>query len=63
MTKDFWYELAGQPEAVAQIRRAVAERDEGVFHSWLITGPPGSGRCGTAVSRSGLRDLPLLHLG
>jgi DNA polymerase-3 subunit delta' len=44
MTKDFWYELAGQPEAVAQIRRAVAERDEGVFHSWLITGPPGSGR-------------------
>ncbi len=44
MTRDFWYELAGQPEAVAQIRRAVAERDVGVFHSWLITGPPGSGR-------------------
>ncbi|MEY4451917.1 MAG: hypothetical protein RLZZ380_1038 [Actinomycetota bacterium] len=44
MTKDFWYELAGQPEAVAQVRRAVAERDQGVFHSWLITGPPGSGR-------------------
>lgn len=44
MTRDFWYELAGQPEAVAQIRRAVAERDIGVFHSWLITGPPGSGR-------------------
>ena len=44
MTRDFWYELAGQPEAVAQIRRAVAERETGVFHSWLITGPPGSGR-------------------
>jgi DNA polymerase-3 subunit delta' len=44
MTKDFWYELAGQPEAVAQVRRAVSERDQGVFHSWLITGPPGSGR-------------------
>lgn len=44
MTKDFWYELAGQPEAVVQVRRAVAERDGGVFHSWLITGPPGSGR-------------------
>ena len=44
MTRDFWYELAGQPEAVAQIRRAVAERESGVFHSWLITGPPGSGR-------------------
>jgi DNA polymerase-3 subunit delta' len=44
MTKDFWYELAGQPEAVTQVRRAVAEREQGVFHSWLITGPPGSGR-------------------
>lgn len=44
MTHDFWYELEGQPEAVAQVRRAVAEREEGVFHSWLITGPPGSGR-------------------
>jgi len=44
MTRDFWYELAGQPEAVAQIRRAVSERESGVFHSWLITGPPGSGR-------------------
>jgi len=44
MTKDFWYELVGQPEAVAQVRRAVAEREQGVFHSWLITGPPGSGR-------------------
>lgn len=44
MAKDFWYELAGQPEAVTQIRRAVDHRENGVFHSWLITGPPGSGR-------------------
>lgn len=44
MGKDFWYELAGQPEAVEQIRRAVEHRADGVFHSWLITGPPGSGR-------------------
>ena len=44
MNKDFWYELAGQPEAVAEVQRAVANRANGVFHSWLITGPPGSGR-------------------
>lgn len=44
MVKDFWYELAGQPEAVAQVKRAVEHRADGVFHSWLITGPPGSGR-------------------
>ena len=44
MSKDFWYELAGQPEAVAQVKRAVENRANGVFHSWLVTGPPGSGR-------------------
>ena len=44
MSNDFWYELAGQPEAVAQVKRAVEHRADGVFHSWLITGPPGSGR-------------------
>lgn len=44
MAEDFWHELAGQPEAVEQARRAVADRADGVFHSWLITGPPGSGR-------------------
>lgn len=50
MSRDVWYELGGQPEAVAQIKRAVAERDQGVFHSWLITGPPGSGRSVLAES-------------
>ena len=44
MAVDFWHELAGQPEAVALIKKAIANREEGVFHSWLITGPPGSGR-------------------
>ena len=58
MTHDVWYELAGQPEAVAQIRRAVAERDEGVFHSWLITGPPGSGRSVLARSFAAALQCP-----
>jgi DNA polymerase-3 subunit delta' len=44
MPKDFWHELAGQPEAVALMKRAVEDREDGVFHSWLVTGPPGSGR-------------------
>ena len=48
MTEVFWHELAGQPEALALIQNAVAEREEGVFHSWLITGPPGSGRSNLA---------------
>jgi DNA polymerase-3 subunit delta' len=43
-----WDELAGQPEAIAQVSLAVKKRDEGVFHSWLITGPPGSGRSNLA---------------
>ena len=58
MTHDVWYELAGQPEAVAQVRRAVAERDEGVFHSWLITGPPGSGRSVLARSFAAALQCP-----
>jgi DNA polymerase III subunit delta' len=44
MHKDFWHELAGQPEAVELMQRAVNDREDGVFHSWLVTGPPGSGR-------------------
>ncbi|MEY4398314.1 MAG: hypothetical protein RLZ53_890 [Actinomycetota bacterium] len=48
MTEAFWHELAGQPEALALIQHAVSEREEGVFHSWLITGPPGSGRSNLA---------------
>jgi DNA polymerase-3 subunit delta' len=48
MTEAFWHELAGQPEALALIQHAVAEREDGVFPSWLITGPPGSGRSNLA---------------
>jgi len=45
-----WHEMAGQEEAVAQVALAVRKRDEGVFHSWLITGPPGSGRSNLALA-------------
>ncbi len=32
------------------VETAVRHRDEGVFHSWLITGPPGSGRSNLAFA-------------
>ncbi|TPW73478.1 DNA polymerase III subunit delta' [Schumannella sp. 10F1B-5-1] len=38
-----WNDLIGQTDAVAGVRRA-AETGQGLAHSWLITGPPGSGR-------------------
>ncbi|MBX3194086.1 MAG: DNA polymerase III subunit delta' [Microbacteriaceae bacterium] len=37
-----WDDLTGQTEAIAIARAAAAE--DGLTHSWLITGPPGSGR-------------------
>lgn len=43
-------DLVGQPEALDLIETAVRHRDEGVFHSWLITGPPGSGRSNLAIA-------------
>ena len=45
-----WDEVSGQPRAVATFQRAVAasrpgvEDRQGFTNSWLITGPPGSGR-------------------
>jgi DNA polymerase-3 subunit delta' len=45
-----WDELAGQEEAVGQVDLAVKRRDQGVFHSWLVTGPPGSGRSNLALA-------------
>jgi DNA polymerase-3 subunit delta' len=45
-----WSELLGQPEAVSQLRQAVANKDEGLQHAWLITGPPGSGRSNAAAA-------------
>ena len=58
MIHDFWYELAGQPEAVALVKHAIAEREEGVFHSWLITGPPGSGRSVLAEAFAAALECP-----
>ena len=49
-THPIFDELLGQDEAVALIETAVRNRDAGVFHSWLITGPPGSGRSNLALA-------------
>ena len=43
-----WAELRGQPEAVEQLAAAVRNKDAGVHHAWLFTGPPGSGRSNLA---------------
>ena len=49
-----WDELTGQPEAIAVFRAAAAESasssDSAMTHSWLITGPPGSGRSNLAYA-------------
>ncbi len=63
MSKDFWYELAGQPEALAQVKRAVETRGENVFHSWLITGPPGSGRSVLAEKFAAALQCPEMGCG
>lgn len=39
-----WDELLGQPEAIEQLRRVVENKEAGFQHSWLFTGPAGSGR-------------------
>lgn len=39
-----WDELLGQPEAIEQLSRVVTGKDDGLQHSWLFTGPAGSGR-------------------
>lgn len=39
-----WQELLGQPEAIEQLRRVVEDKAAGFQHSWLFTGPAGSGR-------------------
>ncbi len=38
-----WDDVVGQQEAVATLRRAVAD-PAAMTHAWLFTGPPGSGR-------------------
>ena len=53
-----WSELVGQDEAVNQVELAVRHRDQGVFHSWLITGPPGSGRSNLAEAFAAALECP-----
>lgn len=50
-----WDELAGQADAIATFRAAAeqsvsGEASRSMTHSWLITGPPGSGRSNLAYA-------------
>ncbi len=46
-----WDDLTGQAEAIAIFEAAASTRDGGAMtHSWLITGPPGSGRSNLAFA-------------
>ncbi len=44
-----WEELTGQEAAIAALQDAAADPDA-MTHSWLITGPPGSGRSNLAFA-------------
>ena len=44
-----WANVVGQPAAVAELERAVAE-PASMTHAWLFTGPPGSGRSNAAIA-------------
>lgn len=66
---NLWDDIVGQDDAVAMLRRAAAVTDSGdraMTHSWLITGPPGSGRSNLAyafaaelLSPVGQQDSPV----
>ncbi|UAJ80444.1 DNA polymerase III subunit delta' [Leifsonia sp. ZF2019] len=46
-----WDDLTGQDDAIAVVRAAASGSDaRGMTHSWLITGPPGSGRSNLAYA-------------
>ncbi|MCU1481098.1 MAG: polymerase subunit delta [Subtercola sp.] len=47
-----WNELTGQPEAIELFRAAAggSTQQAAMTHSWLITGPPGSGRSNLAYA-------------
>ena len=45
-----WDELTGQDDAIALLRHAASEGSESMTNSWLITGPPGSGRSNLAYA-------------
>lgn len=41
---EVWDELLGQPEAIELLTKALSNKEAGVHHAWLFTGPAGSGR-------------------
>ncbi|MES2170329.1 MAG: DNA polymerase III subunit delta' [Actinomycetota bacterium] len=45
-----WDELTGQSEAIAVFQAAADASQSSMTHSWLITGPPGSGRSNLAFA-------------
>ena len=45
-----WDELSGQDEAIEIAKSAASAQGAGMTHSWLITGPPGSGRSNLAFA-------------
>jgi DNA polymerase-3 subunit delta' len=49
-THPIWDSLLGQPEAIEQLQVAVREKGERLPHSWLFTGPAGSGRSNLAFA-------------
>ncbi len=58
-----WQELLGQPEAIDQLRRIVEDKESGFQHSWLFTGPAGSGRSTLARSFSAALQCELNGCG
>lgn len=48
MSQPIWDELLGQPEAIEQLKSALANKASGLHHAWLFTGPAGSGRSNLA---------------
>jgi DNA polymerase-3 subunit delta' len=45
-----WDDLTGQADAITLFRAAAADEPGAMTHSWLITGPPGSGRSNLAFA-------------
>ena len=45
-----WDELTGQSDAIAVVEAAATGDSASMTHSWLITGPPGSGRSNLAFA-------------
>lgn len=41
---EVWDELLGQPEAIELLTKAIVNKQSGVHHAWLFSGPAGSGR-------------------